>query len=200
MKILAHMFLSGDSSEKLLAAFLMNTVNYRKILFRYSFPIEELKYHEEIDAYCHQHPLFRKSISRIQMVNEKFKPYIVDHFYDHFLACEWNKYSDVSLEDFQNEKLSLLLNYSNELPPKSRMILMYYHNSDGLKKLVSIRGLHSFSPVQSISETGPAYMKILGEFTEKYSEFRNDFSEFFPDLIGFVSQINNPLPSRRVSN
>jgi acyl carrier protein phosphodiesterase len=55
--------------------------------------------HRAIDTFTDAHPVFRES-TKVTFRYHHYAGVIVDVFYDHFLAKNWNNYSDENLEEF----------------------------------------------------------------------------------------------------
>lgn len=59
-----------------------------------------LKQHRALDRYAHDHPLIQTSKARLDQRFGILKPVLVDIFYDHFLAKNWNDWTGGQLESF----------------------------------------------------------------------------------------------------
>ncbi len=68
-----------------------------------TFPEElsrHLKLHRHIDSLTQRSEIFQTSRRRLDPRFRHGRSVLVDVFYDHFLACRWDEYSDQSLTEF----------------------------------------------------------------------------------------------------
>src|SRR4051794_7971427 len=59
--------------------------------------------HRRIDAFTDSHPIFRRSILRVEPPQRRYAGILVDIFYDHFLSVGWAAHSRVPLREFLAE-------------------------------------------------------------------------------------------------
>ncbi len=97
MNFLAHLYLSPDNTEIIIGNFIADHIVGNKFQ-QYSDAIQKgIMLHREIDTYTDAHAIVRRSKRRL---NERYRHYngvIIDIFYDHFLAVNWNTYSNIPL-------------------------------------------------------------------------------------------------------
>lgn len=100
MNYLAHLYFSEPTplawSGSLMGDFVKGTVPT-------TFPAElsrHLKLHRHIDSLTQRSEIFQTSRRRLDPRFRYARSVLVDVFYDHFLACHWDEYSDQSLADF----------------------------------------------------------------------------------------------------
>lgn len=73
--------------------------------------------HRFIDSYTDAHPVFRQSKSRLH--GKQFGHYtgvIMDMFYDHFLAANWDEFHHQPLETFTSNFYELITQQKNNTP------------------------------------------------------------------------------------
>ena len=100
MNYLAHLYLS-DQTPLAWAGSLMG--DFVKGAVPASLPEElsrHLKLHRHIDSLTQSSELFQVSRRRLDPRFRYARSVLVDVFYDHFLACRWDEFSDQSLADF----------------------------------------------------------------------------------------------------
>ena len=97
MNFLAHIYLSGDNDLVTIGNFIADGVkgnDYKK------FP-EELQtgilLHRAIDTYTDAHDTVKQSTRRLHQRYSHYSGVIVDILYDHFLAKNWDNYSNIPL-------------------------------------------------------------------------------------------------------
>jgi acyl carrier protein phosphodiesterase len=185
MNFLAHAFLSGSDDDTLIGNFIADAVKGNKQnQFRKGIH-NGILLHREIDRYTDQHPVFIRSKERVQPQYGKFSGVIIDIYYDHFLAANWETYADYDLSEFAVHVYGLMLSNYNILPPNSRRILPYMiiHNW--------LVGYSHFKELQwvfdGMSRRSKKYNSGMEGAVENlkndYENFGNDFKDFFPDMI-----------------
>ena len=100
MNFLAHIYLSGSNDNIAIGNFISDSIRGNKYK---TFPKEIQKgilLHREIDTFTDAHPIFRQSTKRLHKNYSHYSGVIVDIFYDHYLAKNWSKYSDIPLEEY----------------------------------------------------------------------------------------------------
>ena len=140
--------------------------------------------HRRIDYFTDTHPLFIKSKRHFYDGFERYSGVLVDIYYDHILAKNFDKFSEVGLAPFTKNIYSVLQNNKQYLPESSDGFLNYvlqrdtffeYSKIDGIElvlKHLSYRINHGVF----LNESVPLFLKYEKEIEE-------DFFEFFEDLI-----------------
>jgi acyl carrier protein phosphodiesterase len=114
---------------------------------------------------------------------------IVDIFYDHFLAKNWERYSDVPLEEFVERFYDLLEENYDILPEGIRKMMPYmiadnwivnYAKMDGISRVLN--GINRRTKNKSKMN-----FAIL-DLEEHYDKFETEFLAFFEELVVFSRQ------------
>ena len=117
----------------------------------------------------------------------KYATVIVDIFYDHFLARDWNQYHHQELVLYSEEIYQLLQKNNHLLPDRAKQMLHYmqtqnwllsYAKMEGMEK--AFRGISKRAKFDSKMEQAPIYLQ------QYYAEFENEFKLFFRELEIFV--------------
>ena len=117
MNFLVHLFLSGPSDDCRLGN-LMGDYVKGPITDAYPAGIRRgIWQHRRIDAFSHSCLPCRQSRGRIDPRFGHFRGILVDIFYDHLLAINWDRYSSQPLADFAEEIYTLLSRNQQRLPP-----------------------------------------------------------------------------------
>ncbi len=188
MNFLAHIYLSGDDDDTKIGNFLGDFVKGRLNKLtnaQYSNSvIRGMALHREIDFFTDNHPIVRQSIDRLQPKYHKFSGIVVDMFYDHILANNFQLYSEISLENYAQNFYKLLENRKSEIPqPMERMVnsmvsrnwFLGYKTFEGIEwALTGISKRLSFeSGIENATE----------ELRKDYNLYEKEFKIFFPELI-----------------
>ncbi|GGG88047.1 ACP phosphodiesterase [Polaribacter pacificus] len=143
--------------------------------------------HRQIDTFTDAHPVVRKSKRRLHARYGHYKGIIIDLFYDHFLAKNWNQYSETPLEIYVDKVYQLLEDQKEKLPKKTQDLLPYmieynwlynYQFFEGMQKVLN--GMNKRTHLQSQMHLA------LEDLKDHYTEFEKDFTLFFEDLRAFT--------------
>jgi acyl carrier protein phosphodiesterase len=189
MNFLAHIYLSGSSDLIKIGNFIADGVRGNQYLTFDSQIQKGIVLHRAIDTFTDAHPLFRKCTKRLHSHYHHYSGVIVDVFFDHFLAKNWNLYSEESLEDFVQNFYISLSTYEMHLTEKAKMMqpymieqnwLLNYRSNDGIEKILT----------QMDRRTNNVSMmrNSVTELNLYYSEFEQDFTHFFAELKEFSSK------------
>ena len=198
MNYLAHIFLSGDNDQIAIGNFISDSVRGNKYK---AFPIEIQKgilLHREIDTFTDAHKIFRKSTKRLHKNYSHYSGVIVDIYYDHFLAKNWDKYSDVPLEQYTLRFYDVLNDDFDVLPERVQKLMPYLINDNWLLSYSTIQGITRVLNGMNKRTKNISKMDLaVNDLQEYYTEFENEFTLFFDELIEFsemkLKEINERL-------
>jgi len=108
MNFLAHIYLSGDNKDITIGNFIADGIrgnDYKKLPKDIQTGI---LLHRRIDTFTDAHKIVRQSTKRLHKNYSHYSGVIVDILYDHFLAKNWKKYSDIPLATYVDDFYSLL--------------------------------------------------------------------------------------------
>ncbi|MFZ9004182.1 MAG: ACP phosphodiesterase [Robiginitalea sp.] len=189
MNFLAHIYLSFDDPQITLGNFMADSIRGRDYL---QFPERIQKgvlLHRAIDTFTDTHPITRKSSKRLHSRYRHYSMVIVDIYYDHFLARNWDSYSDISLESF-TDNFYILLEENLHLMPETVQLmtpymitdnwLLSYRELDGIHRV--LKGLNRRTGLKSGMD------QAMEELEDFYGEFQTEFTAFFDELIIFSRQ------------
>ena len=185
MNFLAHAFLSGDDDNVLIGNFIADAVKGNNI-DKFSEDIHKgILLHREIDKYTDHHPVFIQSRNRIEEEYGRYSGVVIDIYYDHFLAKNWEQYSNTDLSEFALKVYGLMLANYSILPPKSRRILpfMIIHNwLVGYSRFKDLQWVFNGMSRRS-KKYNSGMEKAVESLKNDYENFGNDFQKFFPEMI-----------------
>lgn len=145
--------------------------------------------HRQIDAFTDTHAIFRRSIRRIEPPFLRYGGVLVDIFYDHVLAREWESFAAVPLRDFAAEVYASIDTHLSYIPAQARQRLEGMRQHDLLCSYRDIRCI-----AESLTRIGSRFRRpidLAGSIPileREYAAFRDDFAEFFPQLMAHVGQ------------
>ncbi len=131
MNFLAHIYLSFEDPQIRLGNFIGDAVKGRRYE-NYPDPVRKgILLHRAIDSFTDSHPTTRLSTRRLHPGYSHYSSVIVDIFYDHFLAANWDRYCEVPLPAYTTSFYTLLEENLEwmlpSLPP--RLCVVPWHNA-----------------------------------------------------------------------
>src|SRR5690349_10617344 len=100
MNWLAHLFLSESDAAFRIGNLLPDLLPPAELQKLSPAFLPGVDCHRRIDAFTDAHPVVRRSITRLASPHRRFGGVLMDMFYDHFLAVDWDCYSGQPLEQF----------------------------------------------------------------------------------------------------
>ncbi len=150
--------------------------------------------HREIDTYTDNHSIVGISKDKLRVKYRHYAGVIVDMFYDHFLAKNFNSYSEQDLEEFASEKYSLLEKYWDTIPERGQHMLPYMIRGNWLVNYSKKEGIHrSLTGLSRRTKFDSKLDLAIQDLSRYYSEFENEFSEFFVEIQEHISQFREEL-------
>ncbi len=188
MNFLAHAYLSGSDPEILIGNLIGDFVKGKQ-LDSYSIPVKNgILLHREIDNYTDHHHITLKSKQRLRSKFRHYSGVIVDMFYDHFLAFEWQKYHRYNLKEYTENVYSILSQHKSELPERFLYMLRYMKEQNWLYHYKEIEGINRALTGMARRTKFNSYMEHASkELQAHYKEYHKEFEEFFPNIISFTS-------------
>jgi acyl carrier protein phosphodiesterase len=186
MNFLTHLFLSNGGPE-LLVGNLMGDFVKGRLDGRFPPGIKQgILLHREIDSFAGQNGHFLRSKRRLDQSFGHYRGVLVDLFYDHFLAANWEDYADVPYSVFISDAWRVLCEHKEFLPDKLQRIMLFMFR-DWLPSYGDIGGIAAV--LHRISRFRLKRANRLGEGAEAlsrhYEGLYEDFQKFLPELISF---------------
>jgi acyl carrier protein phosphodiesterase len=189
MNFLAHLYLSGSDKDVMLGNLIADSVNGSEFNHYRPGVIEGIRLHRAIDHYTDAHPVVERSKERLRAKYHKFAGVVTDMFYDHYLARDWNQYSDKDLYETTVMAYEILLGNFMILPPRIKKILPFMLASNWLYSYKELPMMERFFAGMSRRTTFYSGMEhAVDDLRAHYDAFGEDFKEFFPDIIDFVNK------------
>ncbi len=186
MNFLAHIYLSGENDEIKIGNFMADSIKGKKYL-KYPENIQRgIILHRAIDYYTDTHPVFRQSTQRLFEKYSHYSGIIIDIYYDHFLAANWDHYSNVGLEKYSLDFYKLLNQNFEILPGEVKSFLPYMIRGNWLLSYAGLEGIEQVFSGMNRRTGGKSGMdQATEELKEYYSEFQSEFEIFFKDVQKF---------------
>ena len=188
MNFLAHIYLSGDNDLIKIGNFMADGIRGKQYE---NYPLEIQKgiiLHRAIDTFTDAHPIFRQSTKKLHEKYHHYAGVIVDVFYDHFLAKNWNTYSDEKLEEFVERFYQSLHDNYSILTERTIGMMPYMIEHNWLVSYQTIEGINRILTQMDQRTKNESKMRFAtNELSEFYSEFEEEFTNFFQELILFTN-------------
>jgi acyl carrier protein phosphodiesterase len=187
MNFLAHLYLSGSDHEIMVGNILADRMKGQKVS-EFSEGIQKgIRLHHAIDEYTDKHPVVKKSKERLRPLYRHYSPVITDIFYDHFLAADWDRYSDVPLHEFASESYLVLKQHKKLFKGGFRMALAYMRFRNLLVSYSSMKGVRfALERMSERALNSGDLVSAVAELQKNYELYKKEFSLFFPELIDYV--------------
>ncbi len=189
MNFLAHAYLSGDDHGLLVGNFIADFVKGRSAVDSFTPEVKRGIYlHRAIDSFTDTHPVVTESKKRLR---EKYRHYagvIVDVFYDHFLARNWDTYHPMALIEYVARTYTIIENHQTDLPDDVKAFFPYMVRGNWLLSYARLEGIGRALTGMSKRTPFESRMEIAVHDLElHYDQFHDEFTRFFPQLQQHVA-------------
>lgn len=184
MNWLAHLYLSERSAEFRIGNLLPDLIGRNEWMALPPGFVRGAECHCRIDRFTDSHPLARQSRERLGPEFRRYSGIIVDVFYDHLLAVNWNHYSAVPLREFAAEVYASFDQHRSVVPAEAMAHLERIRAHDLLCCYVEIAGLREALRRLGARLRKPVALDAAVPLLERdHADFARDFRQFFPELI-----------------
>ena len=188
MNFLAHIYLSGNNNLLKIGNFMADGIRGKDYL---NFPDDVKKgilIHRAIDSFTDAHLIYRKSKHRLHEKYGHYSGVIMDILYDHFLAKNWNNYSDKDLEIYIDNFYTILKNNQEILTEKTKNLLPIMIKNNWLASYKTVEGIEKILfQMDNRTKNRAKMQEAIVELNFFYTEFENEFTAFFKELQVFVN-------------
>jgi acyl carrier protein phosphodiesterase len=187
MNFLAHISLSGDNPKVMVGNFIGDFVRGRNLLEQFEPEIARgIALHRAIDEFTDSHPIVTVSKNRLRPVYRHYSAVIVDMFYDHLLAKNWEQYYTEFLPDFAERNYRILEEFHPILPEGVKYMLPYMTKGNWLVNYARLEGIERALSGMARRSKYESKMELAVEDLKKnYEDFTAEFSIFYPQLQEF---------------
>ena len=189
MNWLAHVFLSPNNINFQLGNLITDVSNPKQLELDNADFKAGVQCHYEIDKFTDTHALVKKCKAVFFPKYRHFSAVLIDIFFDHFLASNWQDYSDEPYRDYVDAFYSSLKVKTLALHEDSEVFIESIYKSDRLGIYDKIEGVEQ--ALERISSrirlrTIIDIRESVVELNENYDVLLSDFREFFPELRDHV--------------
>ena len=189
LNYLAHIYLSNNDKPLQIGNFIADSIKgHRYEAFPKGIKTGILL-HRQIDWFTDNNEIVRNSKRRLDKKYGHYKGIIIDIFYDHFLAKNWNGYSDTPLKEFSQDFYKNLNNNFDILPDNIQRLMPYLIKDDWLTNYANLEGIKKVLAGMNKRTHEKSQMHLaMKDLEDNYEEFEYDFTSFFKILCNFSDQ------------
>ena len=190
MNFLAHLLLSGKNRKILVGNFIGDFVKGGNLEERFEPEIVQgIHLHRFIDHFTDNHETPRISRDRLRPKYRHYSGVIVDIFFDHFLARNWDDFHESLLPDFAEEVYQTVESFHAILPEKVKYMLPFMIKGNWLVNYARMEGIERALSGMAKRTTHESHMeKSVQDLIQHYDAFQSEFYHFFPTLLAEVKQ------------
>ena len=187
MNYLGHLYLSGKNESLLIGNFIGDYVKGKQYL---NYPEELQKgilLHRSIDEFtdANQHWLAIRAL--LKPIYKRYAGVVTDIFIDHFLAANWNQFSNEQLSWYAKWVYAVFLQNFDQMPARVQGFLPYLIQHRRLQSYAKISGLKTSLQIMSYRTSLPdGTERAIELLKDNYDEFKKHSLLFLQEVTRFV--------------
>lgn len=184
MNYLAHSFLSNKQPALIVGNFIADHLHGNHFENYPEDIIEGVRLHRQIDSFTDSHPKFKESKRFFYNGYEKYSGILIDIYFDHLLAKNFNKYSATPLKEYCEFIYGIYRDNISLLPKTSSGFLDY---------VLQNNIYHAYSTIEGIERVlyhlshrinhGVFLNNSITLFNQNIKQLEVNFELFFQDAI-----------------
>ncbi|MGQ8338441.1 acyl carrier protein phosphodiesterase [Sunxiuqinia sp. A32] len=187
MNYLAHLYLSGENELLKVGNFIGDYVKGKQFENFDPGIRQGILMHRQIDYYTDHHLVVKDFSSFFREKFGRYSGILSDIIFDHFLASNWQNYSDQTLRQFSKNTHAVLLSNFNVLPARVKLFLPFLIQHKRLESYANFDGVYQSLKIMSKRTSLPDHTEYAMEVLKtNYRELQLRFEHFFADLLDFV--------------
>jgi acyl carrier protein phosphodiesterase len=137
--------------------------------------------HRQLDGFTDSHPVFKRSVARLNAPYRRYGGVLVDIFYDHLLTQRWAEYSDTPLPEFLTDAYAAFDECRDHIPSNAYSLLRRMRAGNWLNSYGDIDGVRVTLQRMSQRLRRPFDLgSATVELERLHESLHEDFAEFFP--------------------
>ncbi|MBX3164721.1 MAG: DUF479 domain-containing protein [Bacteroidetes bacterium] len=183
MNYLAHAFLSNNNKGLLVGNFIADHIRGNNFENFSPEIIEGIRLHRKIDAFTDTHPEFKNAKRIFYKDFEKYSGVLIDIYFDHLLAKNFEQHSKVVLPDFSQQVYSVYKENETILPVGSSRFLGYVLKNNIYTAYADVNGIEKvlFHLSHRINHNVRLDFSVE-TFEEHETQLQAAFDNFFADI------------------
>ena len=184
VNFLAHTLFAQGNAERIAGQFCGDFVRGAD-LSQYPEGIQQgIRRHRRIDAYTDQHPAVRECLDVFDPPVRRFAGIITDVVFDYYLARDWARYSDITIEQHVDTVHDALNEKRDLLPPDLQRFAAFLQRENVLLGNKRYSGVEI--TLDRLSRRSPKFAPLAqgAAIAAKFeAEISSAFDTFFPELL-----------------
>ena len=191
MNFLAHLLLAENDGEARVGQVLADFVDAKSIGTFTEGIQSGIRAHQRIDAFSDRHPAYATARRRLRPPYRRYGGVLLDVYFDHFLACAWERHGNgTRLPDFAETCYRTLQSYRHLPAERFRIAidamrrdnwLVGYASMEGVD--MALKGIARRCTHEHPLDSGASVL------VANYAAFRADFAVFFPQLREYAAEL-----------
>jgi acyl carrier protein phosphodiesterase len=167
-----------------LGNFIGDFVKGRNLTEQFGAPIAKgIELHRSIDDFTDHHPVVKQSKARLRDKYRHYAAVIVDIYYDHYLAKNWDQFHNMFLPDYAESTYQMIMSQEAILPERVKWMMPYMIKQDWLTNSARIEGIGRVLGGMSRRTSFDSKMnEAVEDLKVGYADYEKEFFEFFPEL------------------
>ena len=141
MNYLAHIVLSFNNPELIVGNFIADSVHGNNFDGLSENVVNGIMLHRKIDTFTDSHPIYLTSKHRFSNDFGKYSGVLMDMIYDHYLAKNFHKFSELELQKFCSNVYDLLYEHLHYFPEPAKRFYGYMIEHNVLYNYSTLKGL-----------------------------------------------------------
>ncbi len=187
MNFLAHVYLSGSNDKIAIGNLIGDRVKGNKIKLLPKEIQSGVTFHRLIDDFTDHNQIFRECVTKLFPKYRHFSRVIIDMYFDHFLAKNWNYYHNLPLNKFSTEFYKKIIKIAPEFNQDIERFINALVKYNWFEYYKTTLGLYN---ILSQMEKQTKFNSNLGtsvrDLTENYEYFEIRFFQFMKEIIKFA--------------
>jgi acyl carrier protein phosphodiesterase len=143
--------------------------------------------HREIDTYTDAHAIVRHSKGFFRSRYGLYSSVLIDLIYDHFLAKNFDRYSEEPLVSFADRAYRIFEKYLSIMPERNSYMFPYMRKENWLLHYAEMEGIQrSISGMSRRIKNNSGIEHAHAELRLHYRELEEDFENYFPQLENHI--------------
>lgn len=183
MNYLGHIYLSGENELLMIGNFIGDYVKGNRYN-NYPDPIRQgILFHRVIDHFTDQNEHWLAIREMLRPFYKRYAGVVADIFIDHFLAKNWNLYSDTLLTWYAKWAYAVFLCHHHYLPDRVQEFLPYLIQHRRLQSYAYIEGLEMSLRIMSFHTSLPENTKaVIEKLKANYELFAQHAESFLNEI------------------
>jgi acyl carrier protein phosphodiesterase len=183
MNYLAHLVLADDTPESLIGNLAGDFLQGMDRAALHPALLPGIARHRAVDAFTDAHAVVARSRARLGTHWRLWGRVLVDVFYDHFLAANFERHTGRDLPVFAARVYAALESHRHLLPPRLARAAPVMVRHDWLRAYMHVEGVGVIlSRMAARTRHGANLGQAVIDLRREHDGLSRDFDEFFPQL------------------